>query len=63
MAEDWDALIDAAGPLIGLALDPAHRPGVAAHLAAAAAAARLMADWPQDDHAEPAPVFRPEGPP
>ncbi len=63
MPPDPDALIDAMSPLVGLTVAPAYRAGVAAHLTAAIAAAGLMADWPQGDHAEPAPVFRPgDGP-
>jgi hypothetical protein len=49
-------------PLVGLTIAPAWREGVATHLAAAVAAAALMAEWPQDDDAEPAPVFRPGDP-
>lgn len=59
MPPDPDALIDAMAPLVGLTIAPEYRVGVAAHLSAAIAAARLMADWPQEDHTEPAPVFRP----
>jgi hypothetical protein len=59
---DPDALIDAMAPLVGLTIAPAWREGVVTHLAAAVAAAALMAEWPQDDDAEPAPVFRPGDP-
>ena len=63
MPPDPDALIDAMAALVGLTIAPEYRSGVAAHLTAAIAAARLMAEWPQDDHAEPAPIFRPGDPP
>jgi hypothetical protein len=54
-----DAYIDAAPVLVGLVIDPAYRDGVKTHLRATAAAARLVLEFPLDDEAEPAPVFRP----
>lgn len=42
-----------------LAIDPEWQPTVVSTLAATAAIARLVLDFPLDDHIEPAPVFEP----
>jgi hypothetical protein len=57
---DPEAVIDAMAPMLGLTIDPAHRPGIVQNLRAAEAAMRRMTAAPLDDMAEPAPVFRPE---
>ena len=56
---DANAYVDAAAALIGLPLDPAHRPGVVLNLERIAQMAALLAEFPLPDAAEPAPVFRP----
>ena len=56
---DATAYVDAAAALIGLPLDPAHRPGVVLNLERIAQMAALIAEVPLPDAAEPAPVFRP----
>lgn len=53
-----EACIDAAPALVGLAIDPAYREGVKMNLRATANAARLVLEFPLEDEAEPAPVFR-----
>jgi hypothetical protein len=54
-----DAYVDAAAALIGLPLDPAHRPGVVLNLARIAQMAALVMEFSLPDETEPAPVFRP----
>jgi hypothetical protein len=56
---DADAYVDAAAALIGLPIDPAHRPGVVLNLERIAQMAALVMDFPMPDETEPAPVFRP----
>jgi hypothetical protein len=56
---DSEAYVDAAAALIGLTIDPAHRPGVVVNLERIAQMAALVMEFPQPDEAEPAPVFRP----
>ena len=56
---DADAYVDAAAALIGLPIDPAHRPGVVLNLERIAQMAALVMDFPLPDETEPAPVFRP----
>lgn len=56
-APDIAAAVDAAVALHGLAVEPAWREAATANLAAVAAAARLVAEFPLDDELEPAPVF------
>ena len=56
---DAAAYVDAAAALVGLPLDPAHRPGVVLNLERIAQMAALVTDFPLPDAAEPAPVFRP----
>ena len=50
-------LVDASLPLHGIAIDPAWRPEVVAHLKATANAARLVLAFELPDELEPAPVF------
>jgi hypothetical protein len=45
--------------LIGLPIDPAHRPGVIVNLERIAQMAMLVMEFPLPDEAEPASVFRP----
>ena len=54
-----EAYVDAAAALIGLPLDPAHRPGVVLNLERIAQMAALVNGFPLPDETEPAPVFRP----
>ena len=56
---DPKAYVDAAAALIGLTIDPAHRPGVVVNLERIAQMAALVMEFPLPDEAEPAPVFRP----
>ena len=56
---DAGAYVDAAATLIGLPLDPAHRPGIVLNLERIAQMAVLVMDFPLPDEIEPAPVFRP----
>jgi hypothetical protein len=51
--------LPAMGAPIGLEVDPAYRPGVAAYLAELLDAAALLAGFPLPDDVEPAPVFEP----
>ncbi len=54
---DPDAYIDAAAALIGLPIDPAHRPGHVLNLRRLAEMAALVTAFPLPDDSEPAPVF------
>ena len=56
---DAEAVIDAMAPMLGLTVDAAGRPAVAANLKATARFAALVMAVPLDDEAEPAPVFVP----
>jgi hypothetical protein len=56
---DAEAYVDAAAALIGLPIDPAHRPGVVLNLDRIAQMAVLVMEFPLPDESEPAPVFRP----
>jgi hypothetical protein len=56
---DAEAYVDAAAALIGLPIDPAHRPGVVFNLERLAQMAALVMEFPLPEEAEPAPVFRP----
>lgn len=58
-AFDPEALIDAVAPVLQLEIAPEYRPGIVTNLEAMARFAALVLDFPLDDHAEPAPVFRP----
>ena len=54
--------VDHMAAVLGLAIDPAHRPGVVANMARTAEIARLVTDFPLPDDAELAPTFHPETP-
>jgi hypothetical protein len=56
---DAEAYVDAAAKLLGLPLDPAHRPGVVLNLERIAQMAVLVMEFPLPDETEPAPVFTP----
>jgi hypothetical protein len=56
---DAAAYVDAVALLVGLSLDPAHRPGVILNLERIAEMAGLVMAFPLPDDTEPAPVFRP----
>jgi Protein of unknown function (DUF4089) len=56
---DPDAYVDTAAALIGLTIDPLHRPGVVLNLERIAQMAALVMEFPMPDETEPAPVFRP----
>jgi hypothetical protein len=56
---DPQAYVDAAAALIGLPIDPAHRPGVIVNLERIAQMAALVMEFALPEEAEPAPVFRP----
>ena len=56
---DPEAVIDAMAPMLGLTVEAAARPAVAANLAATARFAALVLAVALDDEAEPAPVFVP----
>ena len=61
MAEtvDLEVYVDAAAQLVGLPLDPTHRPGVVLNLGRIAQMAALFMEFPLPDETEPAPVFEP----
>ena len=54
-----EVYVDAAAALIGLPIDPVHRPGVVVNLERLAQMAALVMEFPLPDEAEPAPVFLP----
>ena len=56
---DAEAYVDAAAALIGLPIDPAHRPGVIVNFERIAQMAALVMEFALPEKAEPAPVFRP----
>jgi len=56
---DAESYVDAAAALIGLPLDPAHRPGVILNIERIAEMAALVMAFPLPDETEPAPVFLP----
>jgi hypothetical protein len=56
---DAETYVDAAAALIGLPLDPAHRPGVVLNVQRIAEMAALVMAFPLPEETEPAPVFRP----
>ena len=56
---DIEAYVDATAQLIGLPLDPAHRPGVVLNLGRIAQMAALVMDFPLPEETEPAPVYEP----
>ena len=56
---DAEAYVDAAAKLIGLPLDPAHRPGVVLNLERIAQMAALVMEFPLPEETDPAPVYQP----
>jgi hypothetical protein len=56
---DAAAYVDAAAALIGLPIDPAHRPGVVLNMQRIAEMAALVMEFPLPDETEAAPVFHP----
>ena len=60
METGFDGLIDGAAAVLGLAIDPAHRPGVAANLALLSRHAAVALAVALPPEAEPAPLFRPD---
>ena len=56
---DVEVYVDAAAALIGLPLDPAHRPGVVLNMQRIAEMAGLVMAFPLPEETEPAPVFLP----
>ena len=56
---DAETYVDVAAALIGLPIDPAHRPGVILNLDRVAQMASLVMEFPLPDAAEPAAVFAP----
>jgi Protein of unknown function (DUF4089) len=56
---DAEAYVDAAAKLIGLPLDPAHRPGVVLNLERIAQMAALVMEFDLPEETEPAPVYTP----
>jgi hypothetical protein len=56
---DAEAYVDAAARLIGLPIEPAHRPGVVLNFERIAQMAALVMEFPLPEETEPAPVFEP----
>jgi hypothetical protein len=56
---DAACYVDAAAALMGLPLDPAHRPGVILNMQRIAEMAVLVMAFPLPEETEPASVFRP----
>jgi Protein of unknown function (DUF4089) len=54
---DAEAVIDAMAPLLGLAIAPDYRPGIAANLLVTARHASLVLGFALDDHEESASTF------
>ena len=57
--EEIAAYVDAAAALIGLKLDPAHRPGVIVNMQRNAQMAALVFGAPEEPPGEQAPVYVP----
>ncbi len=55
---DLEAYMDAAGPLLGLTLDPAWRDAIRANLAVTWRMGQMVLDFPLPDDADPAPIFQ-----
>lgn len=55
---DADAYIDASLPLLGISLSDDSRAMVKVHLETAEKLSRFVREFPLDEEAEPAPVFR-----
>ncbi len=58
-APDLEAWMDAMLPVLGIAADPAFRPGILANLQVTLRLAGLVLDFPLDEREEPAPVYEP----
>ena len=56
---DLATLVDLTAQLLGLELDPDHRPGVIANLQQTTAIAKLVMEFPIPDQIEVATVFQP----
>jgi hypothetical protein len=56
---DAEAYVDAAARLIGLPIEPAHRPGVVLNLERIARLAALVMEFDLPEEIEPAPVYTP----
>ena len=56
---DADAYVEQASRLVGLAIDPTFRPGVAVNIGLIARMAGLVMSLPLAVEDEPAPVFQP----
>jgi hypothetical protein len=56
---DIEAYVDAAAQLVGLPLDPAHRPGAVLNLGRIAQMAALVMEFSLPEETEPAPVYEP----
>lgn len=56
---DAAAYVDIVAPLMGLDLDPAHRPGVVENLEIIARLAGAVASFPLPDDVEVGPIFTP----
>ena len=55
--EELEALIDAAAPVLGIAVDPAWREAIRTHLGISLGHALSVAEFALPEEAEPAPVF------
>ncbi len=55
---DAEAHVDHMSGILEIEIAPEWRPGVVAAIAATAAAAELVTEFPLGDDVEPAPVFR-----
>ena len=55
--DEWDRYIDSAAALLGLDISEEMRGPTRANLVVAERFAELLAEFPLDDHDEPAPVF------
>ena len=56
--DELDAFMDASARALGIAVDPDWRAAVRANLAVTFRLGGLVLDFPLDDEADPAPVFR-----
>ncbi len=56
---ELDAYMDASAAVLGIAIEPAWRDAVRANLALSLRMAAIVAAFPLEDQAEPAPVFTP----
>lgn len=53
------AYAEAASAMVGITIDPAHRPGVEQNLELLQRMAQLVMSFPLPEETEPAPVFTP----